>query len=51
MVEIGAYRSGTNPELDRAISLMPRLEAFLRQDIDKSERRADSMKKLQALLA
>lgn len=51
MVEIGAYRAGTNPELDRAIAIMPRLEAFLRQDIDSASRRADSMKKLQALLA
>jgi FliI/YscN family ATPase len=31
LVEIGAYRAGSNPELDRAIRLMPTVEAFLSQ--------------------
>lgn len=32
MIDIGAYEKGTNPELDRAITLEPGLMAWLRQD-------------------
>jgi len=32
LVEIGAYRAGTNRELDRAIALMPTVQAFLSQE-------------------
>jgi len=33
LVEIGAYKEGTNPKLDRAVTLMPAIEAFLRQSL------------------
>ena len=33
LVEIGAYKPGTNPRLDAAIARMPAIEAFLRQDL------------------
>ena len=33
LVEIGAYKEGTNPDLDRAIAFMPRIDAFLRQEV------------------
>ena len=32
LLDVGAYRAGSDPVLDRAIELVPRLEAFLRQD-------------------
>jgi len=32
LVEIGAYKAGTNPALDEALRLMPALELFLRQE-------------------
>jgi len=32
MVAIGAYESGSNPELDRVIALLPEIRAFLQQD-------------------
>lgn len=32
MVRLGAYKSGANPEVDRAVALAPRIEALLRQD-------------------
>ncbi len=35
LVEIGAYKAGTNPDLDRALALMPRIEAFLQQSTDE----------------
>jgi flagellum-specific ATP synthase len=33
LIEIGAYVAGTNPMVDAAIQLQPRVDAFLRQDI------------------
>src|SRR5262249_22179922 len=31
LVDIGAYKAGANPRLDEALSLMPAIDAFLRQ--------------------
>jgi flagellum-specific ATP synthase len=31
LVEVGAYRAGANPKLDRALKLMPEINDFLRQ--------------------
>ena len=31
LIRLGAYRTGTNPEVDRAIQLYPQLEAFMTQ--------------------
>ncbi|WP_271629381.1 flagellar protein export ATPase FliI [Caldicellulosiruptor sp. DIB 104C] len=36
LITIGAYSKGTNSEIDRAIELMPRINEFLRQDVDES---------------
>jgi len=33
LINIGAYRSGTNPRVDRAISLMEPIRAFLKQGV------------------
>jgi flagellum-specific ATP synthase len=35
LIRIGAYRAGADPEVDRAITLHPALEAFLAQDKDE----------------
>lgn len=32
LIKIGAYNSGMNPKLDKAMNLLPRIEAFLKQD-------------------
>ena len=34
LVEIGAYVAGTDADADDALALMPRIDAFLRQDLD-----------------
>ena len=34
LIRLGAYRKGTNPEVDEAIYFYPRIEAFLRQGKD-----------------
>jgi flagellum-specific ATP synthase len=35
LIRLGAYRAGTNPDVDRAIRLYPHLEAFLAQRKDE----------------
>jgi flagellum-specific ATP synthase len=35
LIRLGAYKTGTNPEVDAAIALYPRLEAFLAQRKDE----------------
>lgn len=35
LIRIGAYRTGADPQIDRAIALNPALEAFLGQDKDE----------------
>ncbi len=35
LIRIGAYRAGSDPQIDRAIALNPALEEFLRQDKDE----------------
>ncbi|CAB4730931.1 MAG: FliI/YscN family ATPase [Nocardioides sp.] len=51
LVEIGAYVSGTDPEADRAIARMPRIDAFLRQSMDDQTPVADTWADLHALVA
>ena len=51
MVEIGAYRSGSNPVLDRALRLAPELHRLLQQETGKPIGRAEGLKPLAALLA
>ena len=50
LVEIGAYKAGTNAELDQAIRLVPKINEFLRQDIDASVPRGQSMQMLERIL-
>ena len=35
LVEIGAYKPGSNPRLDEALALMPAIDAFLRQRVEE----------------
>jgi len=35
LIRIGAYRAGSDPDVDRAIALNPDIEQFLRQDKDE----------------
>lgn len=34
LIDVGAYRAGTNPQLDRAVEAMPRLRTFFGQDTE-----------------
>ena len=49
MLEIGAYRAGVNVELDAAVSALPALNQFLRQDMNECVPRDQSMRTLRAM--
>ena len=50
LIAIGAYQRGSDAQVDAAVALWPRIEAFLRQDFHESARFADSLKSLEMLL-
>jgi len=50
LVEIGAYKPGANPELDRAIAVLPRIEAFLQQHTSETTSYADTTALMNVLL-
>jgi flagellum-specific ATP synthase len=50
LVEIGAYRAGTNPELDRVLALMPAIHAFLGQGVHEVSAFAETQARMGALL-
>ncbi len=50
MIEVGAYRAGMNPELDRAVRVRPELVRFLRQGMNEAFTREQAMRQLRALI-
>ena len=50
LIKIGAYRTGADPIVDRAIALNPALEAFLGQDKDDHTPLAESFNRLESIL-
>lgn len=50
LIEVGAYRAGTNPKLDKALQLLPELEKFLCQEPAVSIPRKQAMAELGALM-
>jgi flagellum-specific ATP synthase len=51
LVRIGAYKPGSDPDLDRALRARGALRAFLTQDAQKQVRFADSVRRLAQLAA
>ena len=51
LLAIGAYQPGANPEVDRAISVWPEIQSFLRQRPDEQVSRAESLNALSTLAA
>jgi flagellum-specific ATP synthase len=49
LISVGAYVAGSDPELDQAIELNPKLESFLRQDMFQRVTHSDSLKNLTEL--
>jgi len=50
LVDVGAYRAGTNLDLDNALRVLPGLDSFLAQAPDDKVARLDSMQQLNSLL-
>jgi flagellum-specific ATP synthase len=50
LLDIGAYKTGTNPQLDRALEIHPRLMEFLRQPIAEKTALSKTYEALHALL-
>lgn len=50
MIELGAYRQGTNPDLDYAVKIMPDMKKFMRQEINDSESRKKSISAIREIL-
>jgi flagellum-specific ATP synthase len=50
LIEIGAYVSGTNPDVDLARALAPSIERFLRQRLDERSDAASAWRQLTELL-
>jgi flagellum-specific ATP synthase len=51
LIEIGAYVTGTNPVVDRAVRLRPQIDALLRQHVDDRTPAADAFARLAQVLA
>jgi flagellum-specific ATP synthase len=51
LINVGAYRSGSNKELDEAIERQPQLRAFLRQDMLERVNARDSIEQLKRLMS
>ncbi|PTD97371.1 flagellar protein export ATPase FliI [Pseudothauera lacus] len=49
LIAVGAYQAGSDPLLDTAVAVYPKLEAFLQQRIDERENYADAVRHLYEL--
>lgn len=51
LIEVGAYKGGTNANLDRALKIVPELEKFLAQKPEEKESRAAAMQRLRKIVS
>jgi flagellum-specific ATP synthase len=51
LIAVGAYQRGSDPRVDNAVTLWPRMQKFLQQDIQQREDFAASLTALHATLA
>lgn len=51
LIEIGAYVTGSNPVVDRAVRLRPQIDALLRQHVEDPTPSADAFARLAQVLA
>ena len=50
LIQVGAYQSGSNAEIDQAIALRPQMEAFLQQEMDTGFDEQPTRESLRALM-
>lgn len=46
LINVGAYAKGRNPDLDRAVELMPLIDGFLRQDVEDARTFEETVEEL-----
>ncbi len=51
MINIGAYKQGSNPEIDKAIAKRNAIEAFLTQEVSENAKFPETFAKLKAIFA
>lgn len=51
MIRLGAYKSGTEKDVDEAIRLMPQLDAFLSQGKNERSRCLEAFEQLGTIMA
>jgi flagellum-specific ATP synthase len=51
LIAVGAYQKGSDPRVDEAIALWPEISAFLQQSVDQRAGLADSLSRLDQVLA
>ena len=51
LLAVGAYKRGSSSEIDRAVEMKPRIDAFLRQNVNELSTFRDSLAQLKALFA
>jgi flagellum-specific ATP synthase len=51
LIQIGAYARGKNPDVDRAVELLPRIREFLRQDESTDAKLDTSLRSLAEIFA
>lgn len=50
LIHIGAYKKGTDPEIDRAIALYPKVQQFLKQDVLETISFEETVQRMEMLL-
>ncbi|WP_042223770.1 flagellar protein export ATPase FliI [Oceanobacillus manasiensis] len=50
LINIGAYKRGTDQLIDRAISYQPKIQSFLKQDVNEVLSRNESIEQMSALI-
>ncbi len=50
LISIGAYRQGSNPEIDQAIKMKPQIDQFLQQDIGDKAELAETVQRIKILM-
>ena len=50
LIKVGAYKSGTNAELDEAIRARDKMISFLRQDLNQRHNFQDSIKDMSKIM-
>lgn len=49
LISIGAYKQGSDPQVDNAVKMIDRINSYLKQDIDEKVTYADSLEKLYSM--